>query len=240
MKFFDIFKLFFYKLKIEILDKNVEVTKREQELDRLLLVNNLEFENQFRGSRDLILERQKPYVGYFKNCRNVLDIGCGRGEFLEILRQNEISCLGIDSDGDMVKECRKKKLNVKPIDLFDYLLECKDNYHDGIVSFQVVEHLTSHRVQNFVKLCFHKVKKDKYVIFETVNPLCLQALANFWADLTHEKPLVPSTLQHVFREYGFSKADIVGRTPVFPNVPDFVVNPKDLAVYGDYAIVAQK
>lgn len=139
-----------------------------------------------------------------------------------------------------MQNVRKKKLEVYKIDLFDYLLEIGPGNHDGIIALQVVEHLDSERVQNFVKLCFDKVKKGKWVIFETVNPLCPQALSYFWVDLTHEKPLVPQVLKHIFKQYGFSQVDIIGRTPVFPNVPDFAENPDDLTIYGDYAITARK
>ena len=214
--------------------------RREKILKKLPLINYFTFENEFRGAKNLILERQKPYVKYFKNCKNVLDIGCGRGEFLELLKGKKIRGTGIDVDDSMIAECRRKKLDVYKVDLFDYLLKSKIGYHDGIIALQVVEHLNSQRVQNFVKLCFDKVKKNGYVIFETVNPLCPQALSYFWADLTHEKPLVPQVLRHIFKQYGFSQVDIIGRTPVFPNVPDFIKNPNDLAIYGDYAIVARK
>lgn len=240
MKIANLFNLVLYKQKFKEITLRQKEKKREKILKKLPLINYFTFENEFRGAKNLILERQKPYVKYFKNCKNVLDIGCGRGEFLELLRNNKIKGVGIDIDDDMVAECRKKKLEVYKIDLFDYLLNKKLNSHDGIIALQVVEHLNSRRVQNFVKLCFDKVKNGGYVIFETVNPLCPQALSYFWADLTHEKPLVPQVLRHIFKQYGFSQVDIVGRTPVFPNVPDLIKNPKDLAIYGDYSIVARK
>lgn len=218
----------------------IRTKKREQELDKLPLINYLLFENEFRGSVALIRKRQEPYIIYFKGCKNILDIGCGRGEFLELLKKERIPFLGIDNTNEMVVYCHIKNLKVLEIDLFDYLLKCKDNFHDGMIAVQVIEHLNSRRVQNFVKLCFNKLKKGSYVIVETVNPLCFQALSYFWADLTHEKPFVPQVLRHIFKQYGFSQVDIIGRTPVFPNVPDFIINPKDLAIYGDYAIIARK
>jgi len=221
--------------KLSLFKKN-----RRNDLDRLPLINYYEFENEFRGSKELIVERQQKYVRFFDTKKNVLDIGCGRGEFLNLMKKNRIGCLGIDNNREMIKECKKQKLPVKKIDLFEYLLNCPNKYHDGIISLQVVEHLTSRRVQNFVKLCWDKVKSGSYVVVETVNPLCLQALAHFWADLTHEKPLVPYALQHVFKQYGFKKVSIVGRTPILPHVPDFITNPPDMNIYGDYAIVALK
>ncbi len=240
MKLKNIFNTQLYKIKISELRNQKRAKSRDKALNKLPLINYFIFENEFRGPEDVISERQKKYVKYFKACKNVLDIGCGRGEFIELLKRKKIRATGIDSDTNMVKVCQKRKLNVYSTDLFDYLLSCMDNYHDGIIALQVVEHLNSRRVQNFVKLCFDKVEKNRYVIFETVNPLCPQALGYFWADLTHEKPLVPQVLRYICSYYGFSKVDIVGRTPVLPNIHDFVINPKDLALYGDYAIIAYK
>lgn len=222
-------------LKLNLFKKNIN-----KELDKLPLINYFEFENEFRGSKELIIERQQKYVQFFDKKKNVLDVGCGRGEFLKLLKKNHIGCLGIDNNHEMIEECVKLKLPVKETGLFEYLLNCQDNYHDGIVSLQVVEHLPSHRVQNYVKLCFDKVKKGSYVIFETVNPLCLLALSWFWADLTHEKPLVPHVLKHVFQAYGFSKVDFVGRTPSVEGIADFAMNPDNIALYGDYAIIGKK
>lgn len=240
MKITNIFNIILYRQKLsEFLSKQQE-RKRSESLKKLPLIDYFTFENEFRGSKNLILERQKPYVKYFIGSKNILDIGCGRGELLELLRDKKINSIGIDVDSGMISECKRKRLKVYKSDLFDYLLKVKPDYHDGIIALQVVEHLNSLRVQNFVKLCFDKVKSGGFVIFETVNPLCPQALSYFWADLTHEKPLVPQVLKHIFKQYGFSKVDIVGRTPVLPNVPDLIKNPGDLAVYGDYAIVAKK
>lgn len=228
------------KIKNILNDYKLEPKKNEKELNKLPLINYLKFENKFRGSKKLITQRQKPYIKYFKNCKKVLDIGSGRGEFLELLNQNNIRHLGIDIDENMVKSCKKRGLNVKLTDLFEYLLNCPAKFHDGIISLQVIEHLTPIKIQNIVKLCFDKTQKNSFVIFETINPLCLQALANFWADPTHQKPIVPHTLKHIFTQFGFTEVNIIGRTPVLPNVPDFIINPKDLTVYGDYAIIAKK
>lgn len=235
------------KLKIEIdyikntlTDHKNQIPNIDIQKDKPLAISYLNFEDKFRGSKSVITNRQKPYIKYFLNKKNILDIGCGRGEFLQLLEQEDVTCLGIDNNQEMISLCQKNGLNVRNRGLFEYLNSCQNNTHGGITAFQVIEHIKTNKIPEFVYLCFKKSKKNGVVIVETINPHCLQALANFWADLTHQKPIVPLTLKHIFKEIGFSKAIIVGRTPVHPDAKDFKINPPDLTVYGDYAIVATK
>lgn len=209
-------------------------------LDKLPVYDYQDFEDRFRGSSQLIKKRQRPYIKYFKGCRAVIDIGCGRGEFLELLQKNKIGYLGIDSNVSMVNECKRRGLNVENRDAFEYLVNSIDNSYDGLAAFQVIEHMEPIRIQNFIKLCFDKVQKNSYVIVETVNPLNPGALGHFWADLTHVKPLVPAVLKYIFEHYGFSEVKIAARTAVVEGIPKFAIDPSDMSLYGDYAILAKK
>ena len=235
------------KLKIEIdyiknilSDHKNQFSNTDIQKDIPQLISYLSFEDKFRGSKSVITNRQKLYLKYFLNKKNILDLGCGRGEFLQLLEQENIICLGIDNNQEMIFLCQKNGLNVRNSSLFDYLKSCPNNIHGGITAFQVIEHIETNRIPEFVYLCFKKITRNGVVVVETINPHCLQALANFWADLTHQKPIVPLTLKHIFEEIGFSKVNIIGRTPVHPHAKDFKLNPPDLTVYGDYAIVATK
>lgn len=235
------------KLKIEVdYIKNILLNLKKQTSGLVINKNKnseisyLSFEDKFRGSKKEITNRQRPYLKYFLNKKDILDIGCGRGEFLKLLENKNITCLGIDNNTEMIVSCQKEGLDVRHKGLFEYLNSIPNNTHGGITAFQVIEHIETNKIPEYAYLCYKKVKKSGVVITETINPHCLQALANFWADLTHQKPIVPLTLKHIFEEIGFSKVNIIGRTPVHPHAKDFKLNPPDLTVYGDYAIVATK
>ena len=99
------------------------------------------FEERFRGSEEEIKERQRIYVPYFEGRNDVLDIGCGRGEFLELMRESGIQARGVDLDLDMILLCRDKGLDVSVDDAFAYLGALPDDSLGGIFAAQVIEHL---------------------------------------------------------------------------------------------------
>ena len=161
------------------------------------------FEEKFRGSRDLIKERFKKYLKYFECCKNVLDIGCGRGEFLELAKEKGIGAKGIDINEDMVKYCQSRGLDVIKSDAIEYLESLEDKSLDGIFMAQVVEHLEPEYLVNLLKLCYRKLKFGYYIVIETVNPLSLFSLMNFYADLTHKKPVYPETMKFLLEYVGY-------------------------------------
>src|SRR5690606_7038043 len=128
-----------------ILEEKIAKSK-EKRSDEMLSsqvtgLNYFIFEDRFRGSRNDTKAKQLKFVKYFEGCKNVLDIGCGRGEFLELLKDNGISGHGIDIDEDMVRYCRSRDLNVEKLDAVSYLNQLEDKSLDGIFIDQVVEHL---------------------------------------------------------------------------------------------------
>ncbi len=220
------------------------------------------FENIHRGDEATVKKRQADYVAYFQNCAHVLDIGCGRGEFLELLRESDIPGYGVEMNQTMVHHCRQKGLNVEEGDIFSHLQSLPDNSLDGIFIAQVVEHYALKELHHLLKLCFDKLQHQKYVVVETQNPRSLYALSqHFYKDLSHAKPLHPDGLQHLIKTIGFQDAHVEYKTlwePRFQeldttNVSDealrshiFVLNKNirqlnDL-IYGyvDYAIIARK
>lgn len=167
-------------------------------------VNYLLFEEQYRGSIEEIKSRQNMFLEYFKNSQNVLDIGCGRGEFLMLLKENGISAKGIDINEDMVRYCQKNGLDVQKTDVLSYLNSLEDKSLDGVFSGQVIEHLQPNDLINLVKLCYDKMKYGTYFIAETVNPLCLGIFStNFYLDLSHIKPVHPETIKFLLESAGF-------------------------------------
>jgi len=172
------------------------------------------FENRFRGSREDITQRQLAFLPYFDKCSRVLDIGCGRGEFLEILKDHDIGGIGVDSDPDMVAYCRSRQLEVEHSDAIAYLETLADNSLDGIFIDQVVEHLEPDYLIRLLALCHQKMKFGYYIVVETVNLLSFVSFVNFYIDMTHKRPVHPETLQYLFSASGFRECEMKFFSPV--------------------------
>jgi len=177
-------------------------------------INYFVFEERFRGTRADIKERQSAFIKYFKGCRNVLDIGCGRGEFQELLRDHEIGGHGIDIDEDMVNFCKSKGLDVEKIDAVSYLQKLEDKSLDGIFIDQVVEHLEQEYLIEMLNLSFMKLIYGGTIVVETVNPLSFFSFANFYIDMSHKRPVHPETLRFLLNAAGFREIKIELIAPV--------------------------
>jgi SAM-dependent methyltransferase len=152
----------------------------------------------------------------------VLDLGCGRGEFLELIKQNGTGARGVDCDPESVALCRQKQLEVEQAELFSYLAALPDESLDGIFSAQVVEHLPPARLPELVTLAASKLEPGGVLAIETPNPECLAIFtSNFYIDPTHVRP-VPSALLHFYlEESGFGSIEVHQLAPaadVFPEL----------------------
>ena len=177
-------------------------------------MNFFVFEEKFRGAREDIRGRQLKFLEYSQGCKNVLDIGCGRGEFLEISKENGINAKGIDINEDMVGYCQSKGLNVEKADAIEYLEKIEDKSLDSIFLDQVVEHLEAKYLIKLLELCYKKLKFGYYIVIETVNPLSLTSFANFYLDLSHKKPIHPETLKFLFESVGFREIEVKFFSPI--------------------------
>ena len=194
------------------------ITPRESADDALNDYKYVGFENLFRGSRELIRERLEGYVSYFEKTSDVLDVGCGRGEFLDLLRARGIRARGIDSNEAMVKECRASGLDVVRADAVAYLMGLPDGSLGGLIAVQVVEHFEPDYLQRFLDVAFHKVRDGGTIVLETLNPACWVAFfESYIRDITHRWPLHPETLKYLVVASGFTSASIEWRSPVPPH-----------------------
>ena len=166
------------------------------------------FEARMRGSRAEIRDRQQRYVADFVDAAPVLDVGCGRGEFLSLLREAGIDAMGVDTDPDMVDICRSQDLAVERDDALAYLERLHDGSLGGIFAAQVVEHLAPGPLVRLLELVCAKLRPGGVFVAETMNPLSFVALKNYYADLTHAQPLVPETLVMLARQAGFSSTEV--------------------------------
>ena len=134
---------------------------------------------------------------------NVLDIGCGRCEFLELLKEQGIGGRGVAMDEYTANYCGTLDLNVKKMDAIGYLNLLEDESLDGVFIDQVAEHLDPGYLINMIRLCFTKMTFGAYIIIKTANPLSLVSLSNFYMDMNHKKPVHPDTLKFLIESAGF-------------------------------------
>jgi 2-polyprenyl-3-methyl-5-hydroxy-6-metoxy-1,4-benzoquinol methylase len=203
------------------------------------------FAEKFRGPEEYVRRHQELYKPFFAGCTNVLDIGCGRGEFLETFRDMGVPARGIDLGEESVAQCRSKGLEAEVADLFDYLPAPPDGEFDGIVSSQVVEHIAPEKLPEMIRLCAAKLRRGGVLALETPNPECLAIFAtHFYLDPTHTKPIPPPLLAFYLEEAGFGRIEIHRLSPAIESMPEVGELPEKFRerFFGglDYAIVARR
>jgi O-antigen chain-terminating methyltransferase len=210
--------------------------------------DNFAFESRMRGSTAQIRERQRPYVDDLRDAAPVLDVGCGRGELLALLREAGVEARGVDADADMVAFARGEGLDVEQDDMVAALERAEDGSLGGIFAAQLVEHLPPATLLRMLELAARKLRSGGILIAETINPLSPLALRNYFADLTHAQPLVPETLALLARQAGFREVEtrFLNRPAERldePDDPALAANVRRLneLLFGplDYAIVAR-
>lgn len=175
----------------------------------------LSFEQQFRGSEAAIAQRVADYVPMFRGAANVLDVGCGRGEFLEALQAQGITARGIDVSPAMVATCQARGLQVTGGDALDYVRTQPDGTLGGLIALQVVEHFNADYLVAFLEAALHALRPGAPLVLETINPACWMAFfETYIRDLTHRHPLHPDTLRHLVQSSGFTAVDVQYRAPV--------------------------
>ena len=168
----------------------------------------LELERRFRGTREEIVARIEPYLPRLAGRGAVLDLGCGRGEALEVLAAAGIAARGVDGSAAMVDECRRKGLDAEQADLFEALERTAADSLGAVVSFHVIEHLPPAAIDRMVRLARRALAPGGVLILETPNPLSVVvASRSFWIDPTHVRPVHPETLEWLAREAGFDPVE---------------------------------
>jgi 2-polyprenyl-3-methyl-5-hydroxy-6-metoxy-1,4-benzoquinol methylase len=205
----------------------------------------LRFAARFRGSEERIRELQRFYVPFFAGCGEVLDVGCGRGEFLEVMREAGIAARGVDLSEEAVKICRAKGLEAAQADLFEYLAAQADSALGGIFCGQVVEHLPAERLPELIRLAAAKLARGGVLAIETPNPECLAIFAtHFFLDPTHTRPVPAPLLVFYLEESGFGRIAVHRLSPARESLPALGRLPEDFreAFFGglDYAVVARR
>ena len=203
-------------------------------------------EDRFRGSREEIKERFRDYLPYVKENAPVIDLACGRGEWLELLVENGLEARGVDSNGLQATQCRARGLDVSEQDLFVFLKDLADASAGAITGFHIIEHLSFNALVALLDEVMRVLRPGGVVIFETPNPENLVVGSNyFYLDPTHRHPLPTELMQFLFKNQGFEQIEIL---PLHPWESGRVAGEGQLAerfnayIYGpmDYAIVGRK
>ncbi len=206
----------------------------------------MRFAEQFRGSEDRIREQQKRYLDRFAGASGtILDIGCGRGEFLEAARAAGLSARGVDQNPECIALCRSRGLEVEQADIFEYLESLADGSVGGAYCAQVIEHLSPAVLPRLIRLLSQKLRLGSLVAIETPNPECLAIFAtHFYIDPTHTRPVPAPLLRFYLEEAGFGSVQIERLAPAIESMPALQELPPAFreAFFGglDYAIFAQK
>ncbi len=190
-------------------------------------VDWLKFADRFRGSEEDILSRQKMYASRFRDHGPVLDLGCGRGEMIQILQDAGIQARGIDSHADSIALCTAKGLEAEQADLFTYLSELPDASLGGVICCQVIEHLPQSRLPEMIQLVHAKLRAGGLVALETPNPECLAIFAtHFYIDPTHRHPIPPALTTFYLEEAGFGRVEIERLSPAIESMPSLAELPE--------------
>jgi len=207
------------------------------------------FEDEHRGSRDLIKERQRVYLPFIQPLKELypnseaIDLGCGRGEWLELLTESGFQAQGVDLDDGMLAVCRERGLKVQTKDAIAGLKECADQSQAVVSGFHLAEHIPFDVLQTLVSEALRVLKPGGVLILETPNPEnIVVGTANFYLDPTHKQPIPPLLLSFLAEHLGFSRVKVIRlQGPI-----DLAVGRK-LSIHDvlggvspDYAIVAQK
>jgi SAM-dependent methyltransferase len=176
------------------------------------------FEDLFRGSFERVADGQRPYLPLVRDHEPVLDIGCGRGEFLALLASEGVVARGVDSDAGMIERSRALGVEAAHADANDYLDALADGALGAIFSAQVIEHIPYDDLRRLLVLALRKLRPGGLFIAETVNPHRIASLKTFWVDLTHQHPIFPEVALALCGITGFESAYVFA--PSFDSFED--------------------
>lgn len=208
------------------------------------------FEDQHRGSRELIKSRLEVYLPFIKKVQEflpnavALDLGCGRGEWLELLKDNQFSATGIDLDDGMLSACRSRGLNVQTGDAIAHLKSLPNDSLSIVSGFHIAEHLSLDDLQTLIKEALRVLKPAGLLILEAPNTENLVVgTSSFYLDPTHQRPLPSALLSFLASHLGFTRVKTLGVQESIPLREEH--GPTSLfavlsGVSPDYAVISQK
>ena len=207
-----------------------------------------QFEDEHRGSSGSVTERLSVYKSLlveFKKNRpdaRLIDLGCGRGEFLEITKELSIDSFGIDSNESMLASASKLGLKIESADALEYLTKQDNSSYDILTAFHLVEHFDSDYLVKVINEINRVLRPGGLTIIETPNPEnIIVSTCNFYMDMTHVKPLPPQLLKFIFQNLQFNYINLWGLNSkkILPTEPVALIDILG-GVSPDYALLALK
>lgn len=177
-----------------------------------------DLEERYRGTEEEIRERFRGYLERLPTRGRALDLGCGRGETLELLAEHGLEARGVDASAEMVRHCRERSLDAVEGDLLDGLADVPADSLAVVTSIHVVEHLPPTSVDRLVRLAWRALSPGGILVLETPNPLSMAVSArSFWIDPTHLRPVHPDGLAAVLESAGFTAVERLELRPFGPD-----------------------
>jgi O-antigen chain-terminating methyltransferase len=227
----------------QILYQHTSANKAHRDLDRLYA----SLMERFRGSQEETKQGLKVYLQLLKESgitANILDVGCGRGEWLELLREEGLQGRGVEINRTLAEQGRKMGFEIIEGDALAHLRSLPDNSLQAVTGFHFIEHLAFEALLDLLDETLRTLRPGGLVIFETPNPKNLVVGAcNFYADPSHRQPLFPETIQFILQSRGFADVGLIYLRPV-ENCPfddgspgaqalqSWFFGPRDFAVTG--------
>jgi O-antigen chain-terminating methyltransferase len=208
------------------------------------------FEDKFRGSEEDIKNRVKEHLNLFNSLPEknkkmpVVDIGCGRGEFLSVMSENNFNVIGVDMNKAMVERANDLGYKAVESDALTYLNQQKSNDLAAVTGFHIVEHIPFDVLISIFEECYRVLANGGFVLFETPNPNTLNVGANtFYLDPSHQRPIPAPLLEFMLQYVGFETEiiyihkikEIPKNTP--KNIQEII---EKIYGYADYAVVGKK
>ncbi len=166
----------------------------------------IDFEAAFRGPEERVREIQRAYLPLLAGQAPVLDVGCGRGELLDLLAETGVQASGVDVDAGMVEHARAKGHDVALGDAVAHMRTLAPGTLGAVASLEVIEHLPYTELLELLTLARSRLREDGVLLLETVNPHAVVAMKGFWLDPTHQHPLFPEVTLELCRLTGFAEA----------------------------------
>lgn len=207
------------------------------------------FENRHRGSRELIRGRLTVYLPFIKPLLELyqpaaaLDLGCGRGEWLELLRDNNFQPYGVDLNSGMLAACTERGLSVTHGDAIAYLKSLGDDSQCIVSGFHIAEHITFDDLETLISQSLRVLKPGGLLILETPNPEnVVVGTSSFYLDPTHQRPIPPPLLSFLAEHLGFTRVHTVRLQEQYDIHENSNIGLMDVldGVSPDYSVVAQK